>query len=349
VTEQQAPSGRRDLRLHLNENTAGCSPAVVAALRAMYREDVATYPRQPALQATVGRWFGVPADWVRLTNGLDEGIQMVAQAGAWHYGASRPSPAEVIVVDPTFEVYELCAEAVGARLVRIGPEPDFRFPTERLLAAITPSTRVIYVTDPNNPTGLGIPAGVVDEIARRAPQALVLVDEAYGDFSGRTLIGPRLERQRNLLVGRTFAKAHGLAGLRIGTLVAHPETISLVCRVQLPFSVNISAMTALAASLADRSYLDWYVSESAASRELIYDFCRRHGFTYWPSEANFVLLRVGEGASAIAERLAERRIFVRDKSDSPGCAGCLRITAGVVAHTRLALAALEDSLAPRPH
>ena len=108
-------------------------------------------------------------------------------------------------------------------------------------------------------------------------------------------------------------------------------------------------MAALSAALEDRSYLDWYVAESAASRQDIYEFCRRRGLTFWPSEGNFVLFRVGGHAGAIAQALAARRIFVRDKSDAPGCAGCIRLTAGVLEHTRRALSALEDLLASRAH
>lgn len=336
------------LRLHYNENTAGCSPAVLDALRAMTREEVGRYPDIGDLTRQVERWFGVGTGGALVTNGLDEGLQIVAQCGAWHYyGEPRPERVDIVVVEPAFEVYEACAVGVGASLVRIAPLPDFRFPLAELIAAVTPSTRAIYLTDPNNPTGLGIPAGAVEAIATAAPHALLLVDEAYADFSGRTLIGPLLDRHRNLVVGRTFAKAQGLAALRIGALVAHPDTLDRFRRIQLPFSVNICAITALAAALADRSYLDWYVGEVRASRTLVYDFCRARGITCWPSEANFVLMRIGPDAPAVTAALAARGVLVRDKHTSPGCAGCIRLTTGVVAHTRQALAALEDILASR--
>jgi histidinol-phosphate aminotransferase len=345
-----ALSARVDgLRLHLNENTGGCSPAVLAALHGLRRADVGCYPDVAAITATVERWFGVAPGWVQITNGLDEGLQMAAMWGAWHgddAGGGR-RPVEFVIVEPAFEVYEFCATAVGARAVHVLPEPDFRFPLDQILGALTPATRVVYVTDPNNPTGIGIPADAVERIASAAPQAIVVVDEAYADFSGRTLIGPLLERQRNVVIGRTFAKAHGLAALRAGALVAHPATLDRLRPTQLPFSVNIAAVTALEAALADHAYLEWYVAEAAASRERIYDFCRRRGLTFWPSEANFVLMRVGPDARAITAALRERRILVRDKSSSPGCDGCIRVTAGLVEHTATALSALEDILASR--
>jgi histidinol-phosphate aminotransferase len=339
------------LRLHYNENTAGCSPAVIAALRRMTREDVGDYPDVTGSLERLERWFRVATGWTQITNGLDEGIQMVTQAGILHGTGVDAGAAGVerqaIIVEPAFEVYDMCAAAIGARVVRIPPAPDFQFPLDRILAAVTSATRVIYLTDPNNPTGLGIPAGAVEAIATAAPQAFVLVDEAYADFSGRTLIGPLLERRPNVVVGRTFAKGHGMAGLRVGAIVAHASTVNRLRPMQLPFSVNACAIAALEAALEDRAYLDWYVAESRASRELVYDFCRRHTFTCWPSEANFVLCRVGQDAGALTTALQARGILVRDKSAAPGCDGCIRLTSGVVEHTQLALSAMEDFLASR--
>jgi histidinol-phosphate aminotransferase len=348
VTNYRSASAAGALRLHYNENTAGCSPAVLASIGRITRQDVGHYPDVAGIIERIERWFGVAAGWAQITNGLDEGIQMVTQCGILHgTGAGRADQPSTIVVDPAFEVYEMCASSMGAPVVRIPPEQDFRFPIDRLLESITPGTRVVYLTDPNNPTGLGIPAGAVERIASAAPHALVLVDEAYADFSGRTLIGPLLERRRNIVIGRTFAKGHGIAGLRVGALVAHPATLDRLRALQLPFSVNYCAIAALEAALDDRAYLDWYVAESQRSRDLVYDFCRRHGLAFWPSEANFVLFRVGADAGVITETLQARQILVRDKSSAPGCAGCIRLTSGVVEHTTRALAALEEILASR--
>ncbi|MEO8069801.1 MAG: histidinol-phosphate transaminase [Acidobacteriota bacterium] len=333
------------VRLHFNENTAGCSPAVLAALRAMTREDAAMYPEYERITARCERWFDVAPGWVQLTNGLDEGLQVAALWAA--RAAPRALAVDAIVIEPAFEVYRACIEAAGADVIHIDPGSDFAFPIGRVLDAISPNTRLIYLADPNNPTGLGLPIGTADVIANAAPHALVVVDEAYADFSGRTIIGDALDRHRNLVVGRTFAKAHGLAGIRIGALVGHPDTLDGLRRLLLPYSVNASAVVSLAAALDDRAYLDWSVSQSAASRELIYAAAARHDLRYWRSEANFVLVQLGESAAVIAAALAARGILIRDKSAAPGCAGCVRITAGVVEHTELAIQELEDILASR--
>lgn len=371
MTYQTVPNPGAGLRLHLNENTAGCSPAVLEAIRSIDREDTAFYPDYGPITTAAEHWFGVPAGWVQLTNGLDEGLHVAAQMAARAARAAAPTTGDTgggrggsdlaasrgnrqatgqaVIVEPAFEMYAACAEAAELETVHIPPQPDFRFPTDLLMAATDADTRLVNLTDPNNPTGLPIPAGVIERIARAAPQAMVLVDEAYAEFSGRTSIGPVLDRHRNVIVGRTFAKAHGLAALRIGALVAHPDTLAPIRRLLPPYSLNICAVRALGAALDDRAYLEWYVAQSVESRELIATFCRKYGFTFWPSEANFVLIRIGARAGDVVRALAGRRIFIRDRSEAPGCAGCIRITAGVVDHTRECLNALEDILAARTH
>jgi len=245
-------------------------------------------------------------------------------------------------------MYRVSAETVGLPVAPIAPRPDFAFPLDELLDA-APRAAIVYLTDPNNPTGLGIPPGAVEQIAGVAPDTTILVDEAYADFSRRTLIGPALDRHRNLIVGRTFAKGHGLAALRIGALVAHPDTLAPLRALLPPFSLNIAATTALTAALDDDAWMLAYVAQSEESRERIYAWCAQRGFTFWRSEANFVLLRIGNAASEIVREMADRGIFIRDRSSAPGCAGCIRISAGSVEATTRCLATLEDVLASRSH
>lgn len=340
------------LRLHYNENTSGCSPAVLAALARLTPEDVAHYPSYHDIVPKVAAWLRVAPGRVTLTNGLDDGLHLVAQYGAWHtdhggtaFGAH--TRAQFIVVEPAFEMFEEFTTVVRAELVRVGPGPSFRFPLSDVLDAITPATRVIYLIDPNNPTGLPLPAGAAEAIAAAAPQAIVLVDEAYADYSGRTLIGPALDRHPNIVVGRTFAKGHGLAALRVGALVAHDSTMERLRALQPPFGINIAAVRALEAAIGDTEFLARTVAEAARSRELAFEFCRRHQIEVWPSVANFVLMRIGDRVAEVTSALAARGILVRNKSAAPGCAGCLRVTTGVVTHTERLLAAMEEILASR--
>jgi histidinol-phosphate aminotransferase len=180
-------------------------------------------------------------------------------------------------------------------------------------------------------------------VAAHAPQALVFVDEAYAEFAGCTFLS-ELSRPGNVVVGRTFAKSFGLAALRIGVLAAPAEALAPIRRVLPPYSLNVCAIRGLLAALADLDHVRRYLDEVARSKALLYAACNRLGLQYWPSAANFVLVRVGGAATRVVGDLAARGIVVRDRSGQPGCAGCIRITTGIVAHTEACLRALEEVL-----
>lgn len=331
------------LRLHLNENTAGCSPRVLAALQALPREQAAFYPDYDRATEVCAARLGVTAEETVLTNGLDEGILAVA-ISALRAGREKGA-CEAVIVEPAFDMYASCADAAGASLVQIAPEPDFRFPLSRVLEAIGPQTAVVFLTNPNNPTGIPIARDAILEVARRARHALVLLDEAYADFARETLIGDSaLDALPNVVVGRTFAKAYGLAGLRVGALIGHPSALDPIRRVLPPYSVNAYAVVAVQAAFEDLDYYNWYLDQVDQSKALLYEAFARLGVTSWPSAANFVLARFGERAPDVLAGLSARGIIVRDRSGDPGCEACIRITAGVVPHTRACIAALEEVL-----
>jgi histidinol-phosphate aminotransferase len=337
-----APGG---LRLHLNENTAGCSPRVLAALEALTGEDIAFYPDYGDVERETAAFLGVPRSQLVLTNGLDEGIfvTIVAAARETVAGESAIRP-EVIVPLPAFDMYGVTARAVGAQVVEVPPQQGFRLPVASLLAAVTPRTRIVFITSPNNPTGVRVSLDEIDEVsAALPPGAIVFVDEAYHDFCGDTAL-PLLATRSSVIVGRTFAKGHGLAALRAGCLIGQAEVLARIRTIVPPYSLNVCAAAGLRAALADRERLAWYVAQVDRSRRLVYALCDRLGLTYWESGANFVLVRVGTRADEVVSKLAARGIFVRDRSGEPGCEGCVRITAGVVDHTQQCLLALEEIL-----
>ncbi len=332
------PSG---LRLHLNENTAGCSPAVVEALGAMTRLDLALYPDYDAAIAATAAHLRVDPAALVLTNGLDEGILAAAMVAL--RGCSSEKPLEAIVVVPAFDMYASCTDAVGGTIVEVPLGPGFEFPLDGVLAAITPRTRLVWLTTPNNPTGQTIPRETIASIARAAADAMIFVDEAYVDFGGASLIGdPLLRELAHILVGRTFAKAYGLAGLRAGAVVGAIDIIASLRRVIPPYSVNACAAAALPVAFGDRAYYAWYLAQVAQSKTILYDHLERSRITHWKSDANFVLARFPGRAAEVAAALAGRGVHVRDRSRDQGCADCLRITTGVVEHTRQMIAALED-------
>jgi histidinol-phosphate aminotransferase len=301
---------------------------------------VAFYPDYAKATGACARLLGVDPSWVTLTNGLDEGIW----AAAGTCLRSGDSIGEAIISEPAFDMYAACVNAVGGRLVAVPPRPDLAIPLDRILAAISPRTRLVFLCSPNNPSGLAIGSDELEAVARALPPgALLFLDEAYADFARGSFL-PRVADFPNVVVGRTFAKAYGLAALRIGCVVGCPETIALVQRSIPPYSLNICAIEGLLAAVDDVEHHRSYCAQVGESRQLIYDACRHLGLTWWPSEANFVLIRVGQEASALVKALAARGIFIRDRSGEPGCAGCVRITAGVVEHTRACLAAFEEVL-----
>ena len=328
------------LRLHLNENTAGCSPKVLEALQRLTRQDVAFYPGYDEVVTACATRLGVDSDRLVLTNGLDEGILALTVAALRQRDAAVP---EAVVVVPAFDMYASTASGVGARVVEVPLGPDFTFPTERILDAIGAQTRLLFLTSPNNPTGLLIPRADIVRIARHAPHVQVLVDEAYADFARMTLVGDReIATLPNVFIGRTFAKAYGLAGLRAGVVIGDPQALQPLRHVVPPFSINVCAAAALAAGLGDEDYYQWYLAQVRSSKALLYEALGKAGIKFWPSEANFVLAHLGERASAVVEGLAARGVHVRDKSRDRACPGCIRITTGVVEHTQACIRALEE-------
>jgi histidinol-phosphate aminotransferase len=330
------------VRLHLNENTAGCSPAVLDALARLGRGDAGIYPDYDAARRAVAESLGVPSSRVLLTNGMDEGI-LAATAAAFR--ERRGGVPEGLGVTPAFDMYETLVTAFGGRMVTVPMESDFRLPMDPLRRAVSAATRIVFVTNPHNPSGALVPRQDILDLARALAPVLLFVDEAYGDFADESVLEDGVFSELpNLVVGRTFSKAYGLAGLRAGALVAQEATLAPMRRIVPPYSLNAWVTAALPVAVGDREYRDWYVAQSAESRRLLGEACARLGLRTWPSAANFVLIRVGPAASAVVSALAARGIRIRDRSTESGCEGCIRITAGIVDETRRVIPALEEAI-----
>lgn len=357
MTIQGVPDLGAGLRLHLNENTGGCSPRVVEAVRAFTAERLALYPDFVAAVTETAAFLGVDTDRVVLTNGLDEGILLASIAflvpraprALVELGASDVALSgtpEVVVALPTFDPYLHAAKAMGARIMTVPAAPDYAFPVDGLLRAVTPNTRIVYVNNPNNPTGQPVPQAAIRRVAREAGHAIVFVDEAYHDFLGENFLAEAADYP-NVMVGRTFSKAFGLAGMRVGALIASPAVLEPVRRAMPLFNLNVVAIEALRAAIADPAFRAWYLTQAEESKALVYAACAELGLRYWKSAANFVLIDGGARAGEIVAGLIARGVFVRDRSSDPSCRNCFRLTAGVVEHTRQAVAALEVVCAAR--
>lgn len=329
------------LRLHLNEHSAGCSKAAFDAIRSLSARDVACYPEYDEAIAAVAEAFGVPPHFVLLTNGLDEGILATTAAAFRRRDGGIP---EAVGVSPAFEMYEMVVDGLGGRMRLVPLDADFVWSAMDIAAAVSEDTRIVFVTNPHNPSGTAVPRPKLLDLAARIGSATLLVDEAYADFTGETLVDASLlVSHPQIIVGRTFSKAYGLAGLRVGALIGAPETLSAVRKIVPPFSVNAVAAAALPAALADRAYVASYIEESRQSRRILTDACDRLGLKVYPSHANFMLVDAGPRASALVEALGARGIVVRDKSTAPGCYGCIRVTTGTTADTERLVEAMEDA------
>jgi len=330
------PTGGRagKLRLDFNENTVGCSPRVIAALKDHLDAGALTiYPEYGDAKQAIARYFQVePAEFV-FTNGTDEAIQVFVNTYV-------DDGQEVVLLKPSYAMYRFYCEVAGAAIQEVEyPQPEMEFPLQAVLDSITPQTRAVILANPNNPTGTGVSLAGIERILRRARKAAVLVDEAYFEFSGVTAL-TEIGRAGNLFVSRTFSKVFGMAAMRLGCLFSHKANVAYLHKAQSPYSVNSLAVVAAQAAVEDRAYIENYVAEVLAARELLCVGLEKLGIGYVPSSANFILGRFGERAIEVRDALRGHGILVRDRSyEAPGS---VRITAGTREQTRRLLAVLEE-------
>jgi len=337
MKEYHPPLGNRDaLRLDFNENTVACSPKVREVLGRVSTGDLTRYPERTPVEAVVAAHLGLQAQQVALTNGVDEAIHVL-------FEAFLDEGDELLLPVPTYTMYEIYGSATDARTITVQAADDLQFPFERLLAAITPRTKITAIANPNSPSGTAATRAQLLEIATRAPQAVVLVDEAYFHFHGET-VADLIGKLPNLMMARTFSKAYGLAGLRLGLLAGPAELMHWVRRVLSPYSVNALALACLVPALEDTAYLDWYVGEVLAARAEFEAALDQAGVRRWPSRANFVLVEIGPLHKEFTGSMSAAGVLVRDRSSDPGCDGRVRITIGTREQMRQAGIALNETL-----
>jgi histidinol-phosphate aminotransferase len=329
------PTGNRidKMRLDFNENTVGCSPRLVEFLKTRITpEMLAVYPDYRAVKETLAAHFGVQPDEFTLTNGTDEAIQVFINTYI-------DDGDEVLIPRPSYAMYRFYAEVAGACVKEVAyPAPDYGFPASEVLSRITSRTRAVCISNPNNPTGTGISLEVLKDIIEAADSAVVLVDEAYFEFSGVSALG-WIGKYRNLFVSRTFSKVYGMAALRVGCLFSHRENVAYLQKAQSPYSVNMIAAMAAQEAVKDTQYVKEYVGEALAARDLLALGLSEMKIHFIPSAANFILANFGTRAIEVRDALRSHAILVRDRSyEAPGC---VRITVGTLAQARRVLEELR--------
>ncbi|MDH2886871.1 MULTISPECIES: histidinol-phosphate transaminase [Bacillus cereus group] len=313
------------VKLASNENPFGCSKRVKEAL-ALLNEQYALYPDGAAfeLRQKVANHLKVQPEQLLFGSGLDEVIQMISRA-LLHKGTN------VVMARPTFSQYRHHAIIEGAE-VREVPLKDGVHDLDAMLEQVDYNTRIVWVCNPNNPTGTYVEKQKLLSFLENVPKSsLVIMDEAYYEYAGaedypQTL--PLLEKYENLMVLRTFSKAYGLAAFRIGYAVGYAELIKKLEVARLPFNTSTVAQVVASVAIDDQSFLQECVKKNAEGLEQYYQFCKEYDVFYYPSQTNFIFLKIGLPGNEVFERLMKKGYIVR--SGAPfGLLDGIRITVGL--------------------
>ena len=329
----------RIVKLASNENPLGMPESARQAMMAAAAE-LGRYPDANGfdLKGALSRRFGVPPDWITLGNGSNDILELVSQAFL------KPG-SSAIYAQHSFAVYELATQARGARAIVV-PARDFGHDLAAMRAAIAPDTRVMFIANPNNPTGTFIPGAQIEAfLATVPPEVVVVLDEAYNEYlepQDRYDALAWVKRFPNLVVSRSFSKAYGLAGLRVGYGVAQPAITDLLNRVRQPFNVNSIAQAAAVAALADTEFLERSRAVNTEGRRQLSRAFEAMGLRYLPSYGNFVLVEVGD-AAAVNLALLKAGVIVRPVGNY-GLPTWLRISVGLAEENARFLSALAATL-----
>lgn len=281
-------------------------------------------PHQKALKAKVAEIKGISADSLFIGNGSDEAIDLVYRVFC------EPGKSNTVSIAPSYGMYEVAAAMNDVEFRKVQLRPDFSMDTEAMLSAADSKTRLMFICSPNNPTGNSFPVEQIEELLERFGGVVVL-DEAYIDFSVRPSLASLVKRYPNLIVLQTLSKAWGMAGLRIGLAVADPAVISLMSKVKYPYNINVVAQK-MALMKLDEAAKDKAVAEIVGQRFRLEKELRKCPEVkgIYSSDANFLLVRF-DNPDEVYGRLLAGGVIVRNRSKVPGCEGCLRITVGTPA------------------
>lgn len=312
---------KKILKLDSNEATVSPSPKVVGAIMQYVQSGpVNWYPdvESSELCERLARYVGIPETYLLSFNGSDHALETVARA-------YLSIDDEVIQFTPTYDHFRIYVESCDARLVSLEEAPGLRL-KEVIGAAVTGCTRMVYLVNPNNPTGTLIPRDQIEETLVALPDIIFIVDEAYFEFCGATVSDLVIDH-KNLLVTRSFSKAFGLAGLRCGYLIAWPETCAHVGKIRIGKNINAVAQVAACAALDDIDYMERYVTEVNVAKKWLVRKLRAQGLEVRETPANFILLRIAHPAR-VMDYLESQNIYIRDRSFLPQLRGFIRLTIG---------------------
>ncbi|GAC1625874.1 MAG: histidinol-phosphate transaminase [Candidatus Acidiferrum sp.] len=326
----EAPAEGRlgKIRLDFNENTGGCSKAVIRALAKLTPQQIAMYPEYQVLSERLANYFGVRAREMLLTNGGDDALRIF-------FDVFVEQGSSILICEPTFPMYRYYAEISGARIDVVRYDENMRFPLAKVLAALRKMPRLLFLANPNNPTGTLLTLTEIRTILAAAPRTAVVIDEAYFDFSGMTAI-PWVRKYPQLFVTRTFSKAAGLASLRLGAAIACEQSLNFLRAAIPPFPVNVPALVAAVAAVSDKKAIRAWVERVKRLRSWLASELSKIGVKTYPSAANFLLADFGPRGSQLVAALQKKGILVRDRGKDIG-PGFVRVSIGTDAEMRALL------------
>ena len=330
-------SGRENkLRLDFNENTVGCSPKVIQALKKIDTNKMSVYPEYSEFISKLAKRNGVDKEEIVLTNATDEAIKLVMDTFI-------ENGEEIIIPTPTFAMFKFYAELAEATIKEVLYNKDLSFPTDKVLNSINEATKLIVLVSPNNPTGTIISDKDILSIVKKAEQndALVIIDEAYYEFCNKSSVN-LINDFANVLVLRTFSKAYGLAGIRLGFILGNNKTTKYLMKAQSPYSVNAIALIAAETALDNIEFVRDYVKEVNQSKEFVKKELGQLGIKTFPTEANFLIADFGEKCEFVYNKLKDKNILVRNRSKYPLLDNCLRIGIGTIDQSKTLIQAIRS-------
>ena len=323
--EAPAEGRRGKIRLDFNENTYGCSAAAKKALARLSAKDIATYPEYTEPTRKIARYFRVRPEELLLTNGGDDALRVF-------FDTFAETGTHILICEPTFPMYRYYAEIAGTRVKALQYGRNMEFPLSEALAALRKKPRLFFLANPNNPTGTAVSSADILKLIHTTTNTVLVLDEAYAEFAVESVV-PWVRRYPNLFVVRTFSKAEGLAGLRLGAVIGQCNSLALVRRAMPPYPVNIAALAAAVAAIEERKAIMRYVRDVKRLRVWLTGELEKRNVRVFPSSANFLLADFGEDGPAFFRRLARHNILVRERSKDLG-PGFARITIGTPAELR---------------
>jgi histidinol-phosphate aminotransferase len=336
MTPYVAPlEGRRSLlRLDFNESTVGPSPKVIEAIRALPAEAYATYPEYAGLNEAYAASLGVRADHVEAFNGVDAAIHAI-------FDAFGDKGTTFLTTTPTFGYYEPCAQQQGMVIEEVPYRADLGYPLDAIGKKLESRPRLFFICNPNNPTGTMLAPPSIVALAQSAPDTLVVVDELYAAFTGQSVIPSALDLP-NVVALQSLSKVAGIAALRLGFAIGAPGIVQRLRRVTGPYDINMFAVVAGKAALADAEHMRRYVAEVLAAKAWTATELGRLGVRYFADGGNYILVWPPGDCESVVSALRGHGILVRSMAKKPVIDGSFRLTVGTLEQMRRFVAAFTE-------